>query len=235
MVEFCDRTQLFSITLTVLILPRAFHVPSQEVGPNSYLPQSDDVSRGFRLKKTQKRTLSEFRHPPFRVPAISDFWSVCVCVSLCFLSLGMSTCVCCCRPAILGKYRGFSYGVVLKPPGSISSSRFRNSRVFSVRASMVDSYGSSSNFAKRMEQAWLISQVFNFFFRIGFFLVFGFVILRVWCAGKFDRYFFSSNSLALDRFIGTIVWICEEDFSSLKYTLDLCLFLSSSGALILRE
>ncbi|KAJ9702775.1 hypothetical protein PVL29_004486 [Vitis rotundifolia] len=71
----------------------------------------------------------------------------------------MSTCVCCCRPAILGKSKeGVSNGVVLKPPGSISSSRSMNSRVFGVRASMVDSYESSSNFAKRMEQAWLISQ-----------------------------------------------------------------------------
>ncbi|KAL6345635.1 hypothetical protein AAG906_017367 [Vitis piasezkii] len=71
----------------------------------------------------------------------------------------MSTCVCCSTPAILGKSKeGVSNGVVLKPPGSISSSRSMNSRVFGVRASMVDSYESSSNFAKRMEQAWLISQ-----------------------------------------------------------------------------
>ncbi|RVX19926.1 hypothetical protein CK203_004974 [Vitis vinifera] len=74
----------------------------------------------------------------------------------------MSTCVCCSTPAILGKSKeGVSNGVVLKPPGSISSSRSMNSRVFGVRASMVDSYESSSNFAKRMEQAWLISQGFG--------------------------------------------------------------------------
>ncbi|GMN45573.1 hypothetical protein TIFTF001_014756 [Ficus carica] len=40
--------------------------------------------------------------------------------------------------------------------GSIS--RSLSSRVCGVRASMVDSYESSSNFIKRMEQAWLISQ-----------------------------------------------------------------------------
>ncbi|CAL5419388.1 unnamed protein product [Camellia sinensis] len=43
---------------------------------------------------------------------------------------------------------------------SIRHCRVLNSRVCGVRirASMVDSYESSSNFAKRMEKAWLISQ-----------------------------------------------------------------------------
>ncbi|PON73191.1 Heat shock protein DnaJ, cysteine-rich domain containing protein [Parasponia andersonii] len=38
------------------------------------------------------------------------------------------------------------------------NSRPLSSRVCGVRASMVDSYESSSNFIKRMEQTWLISQ-----------------------------------------------------------------------------
>ncbi|KAL5782982.1 hypothetical protein ACOSP7_008011 [Xanthoceras sorbifolium] len=37
---------------------------------------------------------------------------------------------------------------------SVTSAR----RIRGARASMVDSYGSSSNFVRRMEQAWLISQ-----------------------------------------------------------------------------
>ncbi|KAJ9184116.1 hypothetical protein P3X46_007888 [Hevea brasiliensis] len=41
---------------------------------------------------------------------------------------------------------------------SATTAAIATSRVFPVRASMVDSYESSSNFAKRMEQAWLISQ-----------------------------------------------------------------------------
>ncbi|KAJ0089839.1 hypothetical protein Patl1_12614 [Pistacia atlantica] len=48
------------------------------------------------------------------------------------------------------------------PPGTSLSSARRtvdmNSRAFGARASMVDSYESSSNFIRRMEQAWLISQ-----------------------------------------------------------------------------
>ncbi|KAL5559628.1 hypothetical protein UlMin_035839 [Ulmus minor] len=46
--------------------------------------------------------------------------------------------------------------VVLVPRGT--TTRSVRSRVSGVRASMVDSYESSSNFIKRMEQAWLISQ-----------------------------------------------------------------------------
>lgn len=42
--------------------------------------------------------------------------------------------------------------------------RSLSSRVRGVRASMVESYESSSNFIKRMEQAWLISQVIVFIF-----------------------------------------------------------------------
>ncbi|CAL5372803.1 unnamed protein product [Camellia sinensis] len=46
---------------------------------------------------------------------------------------------------------------------SIRDGRVLNSRVCGVRirASMVDSYESSSNFVKRMEKAWIISQEFN--------------------------------------------------------------------------
>ncbi|CAK7353992.1 unnamed protein product [Dovyalis caffra] len=46
--------------------------------------------------------------------------------------------------------------VVVVPHGTSSSSSRRVCGV--VRASMVDSYESSSDFVKRMEQAWLISQ-----------------------------------------------------------------------------
>lgn len=43
----------------------------------------------------------------------------------------------------------------------------KKSRVCGARASMVDSYESSSNFVHRMEQAWLISQVsIQFIFRV---------------------------------------------------------------------
>lgn len=47
--------------------------------------------------------------------------------------------------------------------------RSLSSRVRGVRASMVESYESSSNFIKRMEQAWLISQVILFLFFLIFF------------------------------------------------------------------
>jgi hypothetical protein len=49
-------------------------------------------------------------------------------------------------------------GVVVVSLGSSSRSSRRGCGV--VRASMVDSYESSSDFVKRMEQAWLISQVY---------------------------------------------------------------------------
>jgi hypothetical protein len=49
-------------------------------------------------------------------------------------------------------------GVVVVSLGSSSRSSRRGCGV--VRASMVDSYESYSDFVKRMEQAWLISQVY---------------------------------------------------------------------------
>ena len=49
-------------------------------------------------------------------------------------------------------------GVVVVSYGSSSRSSRRGCGV--VRASMVDSHESSSDFVKRMEQAWLISQVY---------------------------------------------------------------------------
>jgi hypothetical protein len=56
-------------------------------------------------------------------------------------------------------------GVVIVPHGTSNSSSRTVCGV--VRASMLDSYESSSDIAKRMEQAWLISQVkfksFSFF------------------------------------------------------------------------
>ena len=50
---------------------------------------------------------------------------------------------------------------VFVPHGTTTTSRPSSSRVCVVRASMVDSYESSFDFVKRMEKAWLISQVVN--------------------------------------------------------------------------
>ncbi|KAA8521474.1 hypothetical protein F0562_012147 [Nyssa sinensis] len=78
----------------------------------------------------------------------------------------MSSCMCC-RPVISVKSidNGFaSSGRVLVGAESIIHghghvfSKAMNYRVCGVRASMVDSYESSSNFVKRMERAWVISQ-----------------------------------------------------------------------------
>ena len=51
----------------------------------------------------------------------------------------------------------FRRGVVIVTHGTSKSSSRRVCGA--VRASMVDSHESSSDFSKRMEQAWLISQV----------------------------------------------------------------------------
>ncbi|RXH73067.1 hypothetical protein DVH24_012751 [Malus domestica] len=80
----------------------------------------------------------------------------------------MASCVCC-RPSIVARpiqNDGFRtslealnrVGVVV--PYGTSTRSF--GRVCGVRASAVDSYESSSNFANRMEKAWLISKVILF-------------------------------------------------------------------------
>jgi hypothetical protein len=67
---------------------------------------------------------------------------------------------------IQNKTFGSPIGVrVTVPRGTTATTaRSTNSRVCAVRASLVDSYESSFNFASRMEKAWLISQVRSFFF-----------------------------------------------------------------------
>lgn len=81
----------------------------------------------------------------------------------------MRSCVCyCCGSTMVAKFmdnitsivstkRGAAPSISLVPHGATTS------RVRGVRASMVDSYESSSDFVKRMEQAWLISQVNSLF------------------------------------------------------------------------
>ncbi|XP_030468717.2 uncharacterized protein LOC115687339 [Syzygium oleosum] len=78
----------------------------------------------------------------------------------------MMSCACCCscRPLIVPKSSvdcGSSQArrnavCVISPHGA--TARGKRSRFVGVRASTVDSYESSSDFVKRMEQAWLISQ-----------------------------------------------------------------------------
>ncbi|OWM86824.1 uncharacterized protein LOC116186950 [Punica granatum] len=76
----------------------------------------------------------------------------------------MTGCVCCCRPSIVPKstvncsrLRRTRAGVVVfAPRGREVGHACSKSR--GVRASIVDSYESSSDFVKRMEQAWEISQ-----------------------------------------------------------------------------
>ncbi|XP_057958559.1 uncharacterized protein LOC131151328 [Malania oleifera] len=73
--------------------------------------------------------------------------------------LKMASCPCC-NPSIFVKSMNKTF---LRSRTSLVEMRsFRTrpavSRVSGARASMVDSYESSSNFAKRMEQAWVISQ-----------------------------------------------------------------------------
>ncbi|KAI7979956.1 hypothetical protein LOK49_Contig215G00009 [Camellia lanceoleosa] len=79
----------------------------------------------------------------------------------------MSNCICC-RPMISIKSidnNNNNNSFVLPRRLSIGGQSIRDGRVLNsrvcgvrIRASMVDSYESSSNFVKRMEKAWLISQ-----------------------------------------------------------------------------
>lgn len=84
----------------------------------------------------------------------------------------MASCVCC-RPVNTAKPidgRGFVSTRIVPigagfaaPHLSFTDSKILSPRICGVRASMVDSHG-SSDFAKRMEQAWEISQVLAFFY-----------------------------------------------------------------------
>ncbi|KAK4747082.1 hypothetical protein SAY87_026119 [Trapa incisa] len=76
----------------------------------------------------------------------------------------MTSCICCCRPSVLPKsainysrlHRGGAGFEAVAPWGRDVG--YRWSKPSGIRASMIDSYESSSDFFKRMEQAWLISQ-----------------------------------------------------------------------------
>lgn len=89
----------------------------------------------------------------------------------------MMNCMCCSRHVIVPKpIQNTTFaspiGVrVIVPQGTTATAaRSTSSRVCAVRASLVDSYESSFNFANRIEKAWLISQViFLFSFLIYFF------------------------------------------------------------------
>ncbi|MBA0690594.1 hypothetical protein Goari_008259, partial [Gossypium aridum] len=80
----------------------------------------------------------------------------------------MKSCACFYRPVIVAKSIGqkdmsfvstnrvaFGAGILSQ---ATTTARSKGSKVLAVRASAVDSYGSSSDFVERMEKAWLISQ-----------------------------------------------------------------------------
>ncbi|MBA0622528.1 hypothetical protein Godav_008061 [Gossypium davidsonii] len=80
----------------------------------------------------------------------------------------MRSCACFYRPVIVAKSIdqkdmsfvstnrvAFGAGVLSQ---ATTTARSKGSKVLAVRASAVDSYGSSSDFVERMEKAWLISQ-----------------------------------------------------------------------------
>lgn len=82
----------------------------------------------------------------------------------------MKSCASCYSPVIVGKSidkkdmsfvstNRVAFGAGVVPQGSTTTARSKGSRGLSVRASAVDSYESSSDFVKRMEKAWVISQV----------------------------------------------------------------------------
>ncbi|XVE53508.1 hypothetical protein DITRI_Ditri03aG0008900 [Diplodiscus trichospermus] len=81
----------------------------------------------------------------------------------------MKCCASCYRPVVVGKSIGKKYmsfvstnrvafGAVVVPQGTATSARSKGSWVLRVRASAVNSFESSSDFVKRMEKAWVISQ-----------------------------------------------------------------------------
>ncbi|GMI92433.1 hypothetical protein HRI_002912600 [Hibiscus trionum] len=81
----------------------------------------------------------------------------------------MKNCAIYYRPVIVGKSideKGMSFvstnrlefGVRVLPLGKTTTARSKGSRVLAARASAVDSYESSSDFVKRMEITWAISQ-----------------------------------------------------------------------------
>ncbi|XP_021276160.1 protein disulfide-isomerase LQY1, chloroplastic [Herrania umbratica] len=81
----------------------------------------------------------------------------------------MKSCASCYRPVIVGKSidkkdvsfastNRVAFGDGVVPQGSTTTARSKGLRGLSVSASAVDSYESSSDFVKRMEKAWVISQ-----------------------------------------------------------------------------
>ncbi|KAK8499396.1 hypothetical protein V6N13_010571 [Hibiscus sabdariffa] len=82
----------------------------------------------------------------------------------------MKSCAICYRPVIVGKSIGekgmsfvstnrLEFGAgVLSLGKTTTTARSKGPRVLAVRASAVDSHESSSDFVKRMEKAWVISQ-----------------------------------------------------------------------------
>lgn len=71
-----------------------------------------------------------------------------------------STSCCSSRPVISNKILlGHRNLTTFGSPNRVELSRFRRSCYVVIRASMVDSHESSSNFIHRMERSWLISQV----------------------------------------------------------------------------
>ena len=86
----------------------------------------------------------------------------------------MKSCASCYRPVIVGKSfdkkdmsfvstNRVAFGAGVVPQGTTTAVRSQGSRLLGVRSSAVDSYDSSSDFVKRMEKAWVISQVQYFF------------------------------------------------------------------------
>ena len=55
-----------------------------------------------------------------------------------------------------------AFGALVVPHATTTAARSKGSMVLGVRASAVDSYESSSDFVKRTEKAWVISQVQSF-------------------------------------------------------------------------
>ncbi|XP_022750348.1 uncharacterized protein LOC111299429 [Durio zibethinus] len=81
----------------------------------------------------------------------------------------MKSCASCYRPVIVGKsiekkdisfvsINRIAFGAGIVPQSKTTTARSKGSRVLDVRVSVVDSYESSSDFVKRMEKAWAISQ-----------------------------------------------------------------------------
>lgn len=116
-----------------------------------------------------------------KTPSFPSYQNCLICVFLCATKRrkNMSTCcssTSCCssRPIISNKILlGHRNLTTFGSPNRVELSRFRRSCYVVIRASMVDSHESSSNFIHRMERSWLISQVLasSFFGLFNIFLV----------------------------------------------------------------